>query len=99
VDSAETERVREWLRRTIPEAGDAPLAATDLCMYDLVDDEDFILDHHPADPRIVVGSGFSGHGFKFGPLIGDLLAALACDEEPAVPLSRFMLARFAKAGV
>jgi monomeric sarcosine oxidase len=93
VDPEETQRVRDWVRHTIPEAGDAPLVATDLCMYDLVADEDFILDRHPADPRIVIGSGFSGHGFKFGPLIGELLAALVCDEEPAFPLTQFQMSR------
>lgn len=93
VNPAETQRVRDWVASTIPEAADAPLVATDLCMYDLKPDEDFILDHHPAEPRIIIGSGFSGHGFKFGPLIGELLAALACDEPPAIPLDHFQLAR------
>jgi monomeric sarcosine oxidase len=94
VIAAEVERVRAWVRRTIPEAGDAPLVATDTCMYDLAPDEDFILDRHPASPQIIVASGFSGHGFKFGPLIGELLAALALDGEPQVPLDRFRLERF-----
>lgn len=93
IDPEEVQRVRDWVRRVIPEAATAPLVATDTCMYDLVADEDFILDIHPASPQIVVGSGFSGHGFKFGVLIGDLLAALALGEEPALPLERFRLAR------
>jgi monomeric sarcosine oxidase len=90
----EVERVRAWVRRSIPEASEAPVVATDTCMYDLAPDEDFILDRHPASPHIIVASGFSGHGFKFGPLIGELLAALALDEAPVVPLNRFALARF-----
>lgn len=93
IDQDEIERVRDFLRRVIPEAAGAPLAGTDVCMYDLVSDEDFILDHHPARERIVLGSGFSGHGFKFGILIGDLLASLALDEEPPVSLDQFRLAR------
>jgi monomeric sarcosine oxidase len=95
IDPDEIERVRAFLRRVIPEAADAPLAGTDVCMYDLVSDEDFILDRLPDRPRIVLGSGFSGHGFKFGILIGGLLAALALDQEPSVPLDTFRLARFA----
>jgi monomeric sarcosine oxidase len=94
VIAAEVERVSAWVRRVIPEAAEAPVVATDTCMYDLAPDEDFILDRHPASPRIVIASGFSGHGFKFGPLIGELLAALALDTEPALPLDRFALARF-----
>jgi monomeric sarcosine oxidase len=93
IDQDEVARVRDWVHRVIPEAAEAPLAATDTCMYDLVADEDFILDRHPASPRVIVGSGFSGHGFKFGVLIGQVLAALALDEEPELPLERFRLAR------
>ncbi len=49
----------------------------ELCFYTNTPNEDFILDLHPADPRIVIGAGFSGHGFKFGPLTGRILAELA----------------------
>ena len=94
-DEAGVEGVRDFLRRVIPAAADAPLALVDRCMYDVSPDEDFILDLHPGGPGVVIGSGFSGHGFKFGILIGELLAALALGEEPAVPLERFRLARFA----
>lgn len=94
-DEAEVASVRDFLRRTIPAAADAPLALVDRCMYDVSPDEDFILDLDPNGAGVVIGSGFSGHGFKFGILIGDLLAALARGEEPAVPLERFRLARFA----
>jgi glycine/D-amino acid oxidase-like deaminating enzyme len=65
-------------------------------MYDVTPDEDFILDQHPGGAGVVIGAGFSGHGFKFGVLIGELLAALALGEEPLVPLGRFRLARFAE---
>ncbi len=93
-DEAEVGAVRDFLRRVIPAAADAPLALVDRCMYDVSPDEDFILDLHPGGPGVVIGSGFSGHGFKFGILIGELLAALALGEEPTVPLERFRLARF-----
>lgn len=49
------------------------------CLYTNTRSEDFILDHHPDDPRIVVGSACSGHGFKFGPLSGRLLTELLLD--------------------
>lgn len=95
VDDAEVAGVRDFLRRVIPAAAAAPLALVDRCMYDVSPDEDFILDLHPGGPGVVIGSGFSGHGFKFGILIGELLAALALGEEPVVPFDRFRLARFA----
>lgn len=93
-DEREVAAVRDFLRAVIPAAADARLALVDRCMYDVTPDEDFILDRHPDGAGIVIGSGFSGHGFKFGILIGDLLAALALDEPPAVPLDRFRLSRF-----
>jgi monomeric sarcosine oxidase len=49
----------------------------DTCLYTSTKSDDFILDTHPADPRIVVGAGFSGHGFKFAPLIGQILDELS----------------------
>jgi monomeric sarcosine oxidase len=94
-DIVEMDAVREFLRRVIPMAADGELTMVDKCMYDLTPDEDFILDTLPGAPAIVIGSGFSGHGFKFGVLIGHLLAALALDEPPEFPLDRFRIARFA----
>ncbi len=49
------------------------------CLYTNTAREDFILDHHPEDKRIVIGSACSGHGFKFGPLTGSILAQLLLD--------------------
>jgi monomeric sarcosine oxidase len=90
----EVEQVRAFLRQVIPSASDLPFAMADPCMYDVTPDEDFILDRLPGAPGVVLGSGFSGHGFKFGVLIGELLAALALEEEPAIPLDRFRINRF-----
>lgn len=91
IDEAEVSSVRDFLRRTIPAAAQAPLVATDRCMYDMSPTEDFILDRHPGGAGVILGSGFSGHGFKFGPLIGELLAALALDQPPEFPLDAFRL--------
>ena len=46
--------------------------------------EDFVLDTLPDDSRVVIGAGFSGHGFKFGPLTGRILAELALEGETTV---------------
>lgn len=63
-----------WARRRIPDAGD--LVGAETCIYTNTADESFVLERHG---RIVVGSACSGHGFKFAPLIGRTLAALAAD--------------------
>ena len=93
-DMREVEAVREFLRRVIPDAAEARLELVDRCMYDVTPDEDFILDVHPGGNGVIIGSGFSGHGFKFGILIGELLAALARGVESPVPMERFQLNRF-----
>lgn len=95
-DQDEIAYVRDFMRQVLPKAADLEVAFVDCCMYDLTPDEDFILDRLPGAERITVGSGFSGHGFKFGVLIGELLAAVALGEEPAFPLDRFRLARFSQ---
>ena len=59
-------------------------------MYDNSADGDFVLDRVGG---VVVGCGSSGHGFKFGPLIGQILADLVEEVRPAVDLSRFRMDR------
>ena len=61
------------------------LVADERCLYTVAPGEDFVIDQHPDDPRIVVAAGFSGHGFKFGPLTGRLLAELALRGVTSVP--------------
>lgn len=47
------------------------------CMYTMTPDEQFIVDLHPDHPNVVIAAGFSGHGFKFAPIIGSVAADLA----------------------
>ncbi|HMJ05187.1 MAG TPA: N-methyl-L-tryptophan oxidase [Chthoniobacterales bacterium] len=49
------------------------------CMYTLTPDEHFVIDRHPAHPNLILCGGFSGHGFKFAPVIGEIAADLALD--------------------
>lgn len=63
----------------------AKLACTETCLYTVTHNEDFILDLHPADRRIAVAAGFSGHGFKFAPLVGQVLAEMASKGSSGVP--------------
>jgi glycine/D-amino acid oxidase-like deaminating enzyme len=63
-------------------------------MYAMTPDEDFILDRFSGVDNVVIGAGFSGHGFKFAPLIGSLLASLLLNEPTEFPLEPFLLSRF-----
>ncbi len=77
--------------RVLPALDPQPVA-TERCVYDNSADADFVLDRVGS---VVVGCGTSGHAFKFGPLLGELLADLAEDRQPAVDLTRFSLRRHA----
>jgi len=94
-DERIVDQVVRRLRGVLPALRWAELAHIDSCMYDVTPDEDFILDRLPTDPRIIFATGLSGHGFKFGLLLGDLLSSMVCDAQPVVPVERFQLARFA----
>ena len=87
--------ITRQLRELLPALNNADLVHIDSCMYDVTPDEDFILDRLPSDPRVIFATGLSGHGFKFGLLLGELLSSMACDTQPPVPLDRFRLSRFA----
>src|SRR6266404_2658121 len=64
------------------------------CLYTMAPDGDFILDRLPGSPDIIVASPCSGHGFKFAPVIGEILADLAITGATRHDISRFRLARF-----
>ncbi len=93
VDERVINLVREQLQGLLPDLEDAELAHVDSCIYDVSPDEHFILDHHPEDARIVFATGLSGHGFKFGLVLGELLSSLVCETQALVPLERFRLSR------
>ena len=69
-----------------------------VCLYAMTPDTDFIVDRHPALPQVAIGAGFSGHGFKFAPAIGELLAELVIEPE-AEAIPRLRLSRFERAGI
>jgi monomeric sarcosine oxidase len=87
-------QVAAKLRNLLPALHDARLIHVDSCIYDVTPDENFILDHLPHDPRIVFATGLSGHGFKFGLLLGELVSCMVRNTTPPVVLDRFRLARF-----
>ena len=80
---ATVRRIVERMSRLF-DARDLRVNKTETCIYTLTETEDFILDRLPEDPRIVVGAGFSGHGFKFVPLTGRILAELTLGETTTV---------------
>ena len=93
VGEAEIERIRTFMRLRMPEAN-GPLAHAEVCLYTNTPDEQFVIDRHPAGPGVAFASACSGHGFKFAPVIGEILADLAVDGGTAWDVERFRADRF-----
>lgn len=92
--SAEGERaMRAFVRRRFPALADAPLLGAEVCQYENSPDGHFIIDRHPAMPDLWIVGGGSGHGFKMGPALGEIVARQV--REDASPDPVFGLARFA----
>lgn len=79
-------RFRSFLSDWIPALANAPVVYTRLCLYTDTTDGDFLIDRHPDLEGLVVATGGSGHGFKFAPILGRLIADVADGGEP---LDRF----------
>ena len=67
-------RCRDFLSHSLPALADAPLHAVKMCVYTDTFDGDFLISRHPGTEGLTVASGGSGHGFKFGPVLGRLIA-------------------------
>jgi len=83
---------RRYLFYRFPGMKDAPLVETRVCQYEDTTDHNFIVDRHPANANVWIVGGGSGHGFKHGPALGEMVAKLVLKHETADPLYR--LARF-----
>lgn len=88
---------RPALQRYLP-AADGPLDHMHVCMYTLSPDSHFILDRlHHADgspPRRIIACGFSGHGYKFASVIGEILADLVTHGSTDLPIDFLSAERF-----
>ncbi len=87
--------LREGIRRYFPDA-DGPTMAMKTCLFTNSQDEHFILDVHPTMPRVCLAAGFSGHGYKFASVVGEIMANLATRGESPLDLDFFRLARFSQ---
>jgi sarcosine oxidase len=86
------------IARTYLPAGVGPVLSTRICMYTNSPDGHFVIDRHPASDRAYVACGFSGHGFKFASVIGEILADLATAGRTPLPARFLGLGRFDAAG-
>lgn len=88
----DTSDLNQLLSRYMPQVG--PFHVGKTCMYTRTPDEHFIIDHHPKYSHVMIASGFSGHGFKFASVIGEVLTDMVLDKSPDFDLSLFSIERF-----
>jgi len=87
-------QVREYLAFRFPGLRDAPLVETRVCQYENTADQHFIIDRYPHRDNVWLVGGGSGHGFKHGPAVGEIVAKLVFGETE--PDAVFRLERFAR---
>jgi glycine/D-amino acid oxidase-like deaminating enzyme len=94
VSQATLKRIRKYIARRFPAMKDAPLIETRVCQYEQTSDSHFVVDRHPEMSNVWFVGGGSGHGFKHGPALGELMSELILKDGVAKNVWR--LSRFAK---
>jgi len=90
---AELATVQRFLSAHLPGVGSACTRHA-VCMYTMTPDENFVVDHHPAHPRLAYAAGLSGHGFKLTSVLGEALAELALDGKTRQAIGFLSAGRF-----
>jgi sarcosine oxidase len=96
VRDEEIEFIRAYVERYVP-ALSGRCVATDVCMYTNAPDEHFVMDLHPDHPQVSFASPCSGHGYKFAPVVAEILADLATEGATGHPIGMFSPNRFKSA--
>lgn len=89
-DEHTLQHARAWLAANVPAMANAPVVETRVCQYENTDTGDFLIDRHPGHDHVWLVGGGSGHGFKHGPAVGELVARLVTTGAATEP--RFSLA-------
>ncbi|MCZ6836647.1 MAG: N-methyl-L-tryptophan oxidase [Planctomycetota bacterium] len=90
---ADKREIRDAIKQYLPD-GDGDILSMGVCMYTNTPDAHFIIDRHPRHQEVLMATGFSGHGFKFAPVIGEIMADLALEGETKHPIDFLRLGRF-----
>jgi monomeric sarcosine oxidase len=86
--------IRDYIAFRFPALRNAPLLESRVCQYENTPDNHFIIDRHPGHDNVWLLGGGSGHGFKHGPALGEIVAELVLEQKDADAL--FRLDRFRK---
>ena len=94
IPSHEEAKLRDFLRQYLPGVGEN-IIYTKNCLYTYSPDHHFIIDTLPGyEDNVIIACGFSGHGFKFVPVVGEVLAGLAIDGKTDQPIDFLRMQRF-----
>ena len=94
VDQATLDDIREYVGFRFPALRDAPLIESRVCQYEQTPDSHFIVDRHPEHENVWLLGGGSGHGFKHGPAVGEMMAEVILKHRE--PADVWRLERFGK---
>ena len=89
VRTQEIAAMRTWLASHLPSLAEGAWVGSKPCLYTLTPDEHFVLGPHPSYPNVSVACGFSGHGFKFTPVVAEILADLVTNGATTYPIDLF----------
>ncbi len=93
IRSDDVKELREQMEERVP-ALNGPLLTASTCMYTMTPDQHFVVGLHPTHQQVAIACGFSGHGFKFAPVIGEVLADLVLAGKTAHPIGFLSPYRF-----
>lgn len=94
IEASDEGDLRKVLESYMPGAAGRLLKGS-VCKYEHTPDEDFVVDRHPLHSNVLIAGGFSGHGFKFSSVVGEILADLAISGVTGHNIKPFSLSRFA----
>ncbi|MDA1280131.1 MAG: N-methyl-L-tryptophan oxidase [Chloroflexi bacterium] len=91
--SNDYDKIFKEIRRFVPDL-DGEVLGSAVCMYTNTPDLNFVVDRHPEYENVIIGSACSGHGFKFAPVMGEMLSDLAIHGSSKFDLDMFSARRF-----
>ena len=92
VEPGERKQIKDVLSRWLPDLDDRPMTS-EVCLYTLTPDGHFYLGRRPGSEH-VFGVALAGHGFKFAPMLGEILADLMAGDTPSIDIDLFSPHRF-----
>jgi sarcosine oxidase len=93
VQASEETSIRGRIERDLPSLA-GRVVHTETCLYTMTPDEHFIIDRHPEFEQVAIAAGFSGHGFKFSNVVGEVIADLSTEGRSSFDLGLFSIDRF-----